>query len=66
MVIEALEALGGMEYLMYQAIVNPTAFMMLVGKVLPLQITGPGDGPLQIERIERTIVKVSNDDDDDG
>jgi hypothetical protein len=46
MILEALDRAGGPEgsgvdYLADQAIKNPTAFMALVGKVLPLQLTGP-------------------------
>lgn len=31
---------GGIEYLKAQASANPTAFLTLVGKVLPLQVAG--------------------------
>ena len=40
MIIQALNDVGGIEYLKTQAVKNPTAFMTLVGKVLPLQLTG--------------------------
>lgn len=43
MILEALEGAGGVDYLVLQAKENPTAFLSLVGKVLPLQVTG-GDG----------------------
>lgn len=46
MVLTALENVGGVEYLEQQAKVNATAFMTLVGKVLPLQVTGAGGGPV--------------------
>ena len=36
MILQALKGAGGMEYLMAQAADNPTAFLTLVGKVLPL------------------------------
>jgi hypothetical protein len=40
---------GGMAaYLHKQAIENPGPFLALLGKVLPLQITGANDGPLQV------------------
>lgn len=35
---------------------EPASFASLLGKVLPLQVTGPGDGPLQFARIEGVIV----------
>lgn len=57
MIITALADVGGVEYLKAQATDNPTAFLSLVGKVLPLQLTGAGDGPVQFQRIERVIVR---------
>jgi hypothetical protein len=44
MILEALSDAGGVEYLKQQAEENPTAFLTLVGKVLPLQLSG-GDKP---------------------
>jgi len=38
MILQALSGAGGVEYLQRQADENPTAFMTLVGKVLPLQV----------------------------
>lgn len=46
MVLEALANAGGVAYLEQQAKANPTAFMTLVGKVLPLQLSGEGGGPI--------------------
>jgi hypothetical protein len=40
MVIQALSDAGGVEYLVTQSRENPTAFLTLVGKVLPLQVSG--------------------------
>jgi hypothetical protein len=40
MVIGALNAVGGQEYLAECAISHPVAFLGLVGKVMPLQIAG--------------------------
>lgn len=40
MVIAALNEAGGVEYLVQQSEENPTAFLTLVGKVLPLQVSG--------------------------
>src|SRR3546814_1342435 len=48
MILAALDKAGGVDYLTRQADESPTAFLSLVGKVLPLQVTGEGDGPLQI------------------
>ena len=40
MILEALNGAGGVGYLQEQAEKNPAAFMTLVGKVLPLQLSG--------------------------
>jgi hypothetical protein len=49
MVAGALEQVGGQDYLARQAEENPSAFLALVGKIIPLQVTGEGDGPLVIK-----------------
>jgi hypothetical protein len=46
MVLAALDQAGGIKYLVEQARENPAAFMSLVGKILPLQLTGKDDGPI--------------------
>lgn len=51
MILEALDGAGGVEYLITQAHEKPAAFLALVGKVLPLQVTGTVDGQV-IHRIE--------------
>lgn len=43
MILQALDGAGGAAYLQQQATENPSAFLTLVGKVLPLQI-GAGEG----------------------
>jgi hypothetical protein len=48
MIVGALSAKGGQTYLEKQADANPVAFMGLIGKVLPLQVTGEGGGALVI------------------
>ncbi len=59
-ILKAGEAAGGAEglvgYLTTQAIQNPGPFLSLLGKILPMQVTGEQDGPLQIRLIERIIV----------
>jgi hypothetical protein len=55
MVLQALEGAGGVEYLIQRASDPRTAsaFLTLVGKVLPLQVTGADGGPVQtVARIE--------------
>ena len=41
MILAALEGAGGQAYLQRQAEENPTAFMTLVGKVLPMTVANP-------------------------
>ena len=62
MILEALDKAGGVEYLLKQAKNKPVAFMNLLGKVMPLQITGPGGGPVLVdvavrEAEARTIIE---------
>lgn len=50
MVLQALENKGGVSYLEQRAEDNPTAFMTLLGKVLPLTVQGPNpDGSFTIK-----------------
>ena len=48
MILGALAGVGGEQYLMRQADQNPAAFLSLIGKVLPLQVTGDPERPLSI------------------
>lgn len=53
MVADALHEAGGVGYLVRQANEKPAAFLALLGKVLPVQITGANGGPMEtITRIE--------------
>lgn len=51
-ILKAAEQAGGKDgmvgYLTQQAIANPQSFLPLLGKVLPMQVTGEGGGALQI------------------
>jgi hypothetical protein len=49
MVLTALGNAGGVEYLEKQAKENPTAFLTLIGKVIPLQVAGDQDNPVALE-----------------
>lgn len=60
MILGALAGAGGEAYLQRQANENPSAFLTLVGKVLPTTLTGSGGGALRIE----VITGVPRDDDD--
>jgi hypothetical protein len=46
MVIGALQDVGGRQYLAARAIDTPTAFMALLGKILPTQLTGENGAPI--------------------
>jgi hypothetical protein len=52
MILAALEEAGGegggQAYLVQQAKAQPVAFMALLARVLPTQVTGEGSGPLVI------------------
>src|SRR3954454_17584270 len=48
MILGALDAAGGERYLARCATENPVAFMGLLGKVLPLQVSGEEGRPLAI------------------
>ena len=60
---KALDNAGGVNYLTKQADENPVAFMALLGKIIPRNVSVSGvDGkPVQIQRIERVIVNPGND-----
>jgi hypothetical protein len=61
-ILQAAALAGGKEglvgYLTAQAKEEPVAFMGMLGKVMPLQIVGEGDGPLRVE-----IVRFGNNPD---
>lgn len=54
-ILEAARGAGGkggmVAYLTTQATENPGPFMALLGKVLPMQLTGEGGGDLRIQVI---------------
>lgn len=49
MMIDALNAAGGVEYLRQRALDQPVAFLGLIGKVLPLQVSGPNGGAIAVD-----------------
>jgi hypothetical protein len=57
MILGALSDAGGRSYLAARASDTPAAFLTLIGKVLPMQITGEGGGPVFV------ITGVDRDDD---
>jgi hypothetical protein len=63
MILAALDNAGGVDYLERKANDPRTAsaFLSLVGKVLPMTVQGPGaDGAIVFQAIERRIVNTRN------
>lgn len=58
-ILKAAENAGGDEgmvgYLTIQAKTNPQAFLPLLGKVLPMQLTGDEDNPLHVVTAIRLV-----------
>lgn len=52
MVLTALHHAGGAEYLLMNAYDNPKAFLALVGRVLPMQVEGSGEGGAIVVKIQ--------------
>jgi hypothetical protein len=48
MIVEALDVAGGVQYLVEKAESHPQAFMSLIGRVLPMQVTGEGGGDIKV------------------
>lgn len=48
-ILAAFNEAGGVEYLIERAKDNPVAFMGLLAKVLPLQVTGENGAPLTVK-----------------
>lgn len=60
MILEALDRAGGADYLL-ECARNPKlapAFLTLVGKAMPLQVTGADGGPIKVARIEIVAMKA--------
>lgn len=54
-ILRAFDSVGGETYLAKVAEENPQTFCALLGKVLPLQVTGGDGGPLTVE-----VVRFAN------
>lgn len=57
LIVQALDDLGGVQYLTNTAKSHPAAFLSLLGKVMPIQVEGGGGGPV-VTRIE--LVALGN------
>jgi hypothetical protein len=58
MILQALHEKGGAQYLAEQAERNPSAFLSLLGRVLPKEVTGPDGRDLMPSRIEIVAVEA--------
>lgn len=47
-IVQAFDKVGGVNYLVVQARENPQAFLTLLGKVLPKEVTGEDGGPITV------------------
>lgn len=54
MILKALDKSGGIEYLIGLSKTHPPAFASLLGRILPMQVTGAGQNGAHV--IEVTIV----------
>lgn len=48
-ILKALDEEGGVKYLRTLATEHPPAFAQLLGKILPMQVSGEGGGPLTVQ-----------------
>lgn len=55
---------GLMGYCAFLAKSEPKAFAQLLGKVLPMQVTGDGGGPIKVTQVQ--LVALSEDGDSEG
>lgn len=62
MIRGALDAAGGQEYLEMQAKKQPVAFLTLLGKILPKEITGAGGKPLIPSTLPGALPSISDAD----
>lgn len=60
MVLAALDKAGGVNYLVQQAQENPTAFMTLVGKIIPTQVNGPGENGEHLIKVNRIEIVAAS------
>ena len=59
MILAALEAAGDVEYLLKQTDKNPVAFLSLLGKLLPTQMTGKDGGAIAFDPRHLTDAEIS-------
>lgn len=60
-ILDALDGVGGVTYLMEQARENPKAFLSLLGRVLPLQVDATTSGQLSIRWEQPLAITTTQD-----
>lgn len=55
MILKSLDNAGGVDYLQKQANENPTAFLTLIGKVLPTTLQGSGANGEHLTKVTVTV-----------
>ena len=58
---ETITCPGGVEYLQSMMISHPEQFLTLLGKLLPLQLTGEGGGPVEFQEVKIIAVPANKD-----
>ena len=61
MILGALDDVGGQSYLADQAIKNPTAFLSLIGKVLPSPTSNKVTNNIQTSGYQFIVKRAGND-----
>ena len=62
MIEQALSDAGGAAYLLEQAHENPSAFMTLVGKILPKDVNVGGQPDNPLTTVSKVVLMAMNDD----
>ena len=57
MILGALADVGGRDYLAAQAETNPSAFLSLLGKLVPTEVTGRNDGPIEVALTDLEVAR---------
>jgi hypothetical protein len=60
MILQALHQVGGVDYLVQRAQKNPVAFLALLGRLLPTQVTGKDGGAILLDPGSLTDAEVAD------
>lgn len=58
MILTALNRVGGAKYLARQAEENPSAFMSLVGRIMPKEVVQEGSTPIHLHLVAAQLVEA--------